>query len=315
MKLQRLVAASLFAALPLFAAAVTGSAFGQANEGGAPAKTTITVVPKNAEQPVSIQPQDVKVAVSGKSIQTDSVTPLRGDRAGLELVILIDSGARNSLGRQMNEISAFVKSLPPTTQVAIAYMMNGRAVFEQPFTADKDMALRALRLPGGIAGGSASPYFCISDLAKNWPSKDAQNRREVIAITDGIDPYQERFDPQDPYLRSAVLDSIRAGMIVDAIYWHDQGLASRSGFLASGGQNLLSLLTGQTGGTLYYLGLGNPVSFSPYFSDIHKRLENQYELGFIVPPRKKSQVLPLKVRLEMPGVKLTAPTLVAVPGQ
>jgi hypothetical protein len=100
---------------------------------------------------------------------------------------------------------------------------------------------------------------------------------------------------------------------VDALYWHDQGRVSRVGFLASGGQNLLGLVTGDTGGMLYYQGLSNPVSFTPFLNDLSRRLENQYELGFIVPGRKKSEIESLKVKLRMPDVKLDAPNLVLVP--
>jgi hypothetical protein len=315
MKFSRFfTAASLITALPLFAA-VAPSAFGQSTD-GVRAKTVITVMPKGSDQPsLAVDPQNLKVQVNGKSVRTDNVTPLRGENGGLELVILIDSGARNSLGRQMGELSGFVRSLPPTTEVAVAYMTNGRAMFQQPFTTDKDQALRALHLPGGTPGSSASPYFCISDLAKNWPSRNTATRREVVAITDGIDPYEVRFDPEDPYVRTAIQDSIRAGMIVDALYWHDTGIASRVGFLANGGQNLLSELTNSTGGNLFYQGLGNPVSFTPFLDDLSKQLQNQYELGFVVPGKNKAEIEPLKVKLEMPRVKLQAPELVVVPAE
>jgi hypothetical protein len=308
------VAAGLIAAFPLFAAVTTLTALAQPSD-EASARTIITVLPKNSEQAPPVEPQNLKVQVNGKSVQTDSVTPLRGDRAGLQLVILIDGGARNSLGRQMGEISQFVKSLPPSTEVAIAYMINGQAVFQQPFSTDKSQALRALHLPGGTPGSSASPYFCISDLAKHWPSANTADRREVIVITDGIDPYEVRYDPEDPYVNAAIKDAIRAGIVVDALYWHDSGIASRIGFLANGGQNLLAELTGSTGGALYYEGLDNPVSFTPFLNDISRQLENQYELGFIVPAKKKADVETLKVKLEMPGVKLASPDLVLVPGQ
>lgn len=279
------------------------------------AKAVITVMPKNSEMQPSIQPQDVKVKVAGKSVETESVTPLRGERAGLELVILIDSGARTSLGRQLSDISDFIKSLPPTTQVSIAYMLNGRAVFEQPFTSDKDQAVRSLRIPLGSPGSSASPYFCISDAAKNWPSRNPLNRRELIVITDGIDPYEVRYDPSDPYVRAATNDAIRAGITVDALYWHNAGVASRVGWLASGGQSLLTMLTEDTGGRLYYQGLSNPVSYAPFFREISRRLENQYELNFTAPARDKTSVESLSVKLHVPDVKLTAPHLVAVPGK
>lgn len=314
MKFPKFFAAiGLIAALPLFTAAVP-AASAQTSDGVA-TKTIITVIPKDSQQAPSVDPQNLKVQVNGKSVQANNVTALRGDNAGLELVILIDSGARNSLGRQMGEISSFVRSLPPTTQVAIAYMMNGRAVFQQPFTTDKNQALRALHLPGGTPGSSASPYFCISDLAKNWPSRNTANRREVLAITDGIDPYEVRFDPEDPYVNAAIQDSVRAGVVVDALYWHDSGFASRVGFVADGGQNLLMLLTNATGGTFFYQGLGNPVSFTPFLNDLSKQLQNQYELGFVVPAKSKAQVEPLKVKLEMSGVKLLAPDRVVVPPQ
>ncbi|MGC2161184.1 MAG: hypothetical protein WA634_04685 [Silvibacterium sp.] len=314
MKLHRLfTAAGLIAAVPLVAAFASLAAYGQ-DAAGVPAKTILTALPKDPEQTPTIMPEDVKIKVNGKSVQAENITPLRGDRAGLELVILIDSGARNSLGRQLSEIADFIKSLPPSTEIGIAYMMNGRAMFQQPFTTDKTLALRALHLPGGTAGSSASPYFCISDLAKNWPSNNTGNRREVIAITDGIDPYEVRYDPADPYVDAATKDSIRAGVVVDALYWHDMGFASRVGFLASGGQNLLTLITSNTGGMLYYQGLSNPVSFAPFFRDLSKRLDNQYELSFMAPAGKKPQVASLNVKLKAPGVKLSAPNLVFVRG-
>lgn len=305
---------SLFAAAGVIAAFAVPVAFAQSAP-GATAQTIITAVPKNAELTPAIQPADFKVKVNGQSVVTDTVTPLRGNHAGMELVILIDSGVRNSLGRQMGEIRNFVQSLPPTAEVAIAYMVNGRAVFQQPFTADKNQALQSLHMPGGSAGSSASPYFCISNLARNWPSHNTENRREVIAITDGIDPYEVHFDPSDPYLHSAINDSIRAGVAVDAIYWHDAGLASHVGSLAFGGQSLLTLLSENTGGRLYYTGLGNPVSFSPFFNEIKRKLDNQYELGFAVPAKAKSQVESLSVKLQVPGMKLAAPELVLVPGK
>jgi hypothetical protein len=313
MKLHRLFAAAGSMAAILFVAAFTPlHASGQSTD-DVPAKTILTVLSKSSEETPMIAQDDVKIKVNGKSVKAPDITPLRGDRAGLELVILIDSGARNSLGRQLSEIADFVKSLPPTTEVGIAYMSNGRAVFQQPFTADKARALQALHLPGGTAGSSASPYFCISDLAKHWPSRNTQNRREVVVITDGIDPYQVRFDPSDPYVAAATNDAIRAGVVVDALYWHDMGIASRVGFLASGGQNLLSLITSNTGGMLYYQGLSNPVSFAPFFRDLSKRLDNQYELSFMAPAKKKAQVASLSVKVRVPGIKANAPNLVYVP--
>ncbi len=299
-----------FAAAGIGLLAAAFPAFGQGDQ--VPAASVVTIMGKNAEAPVNVQPQDFKIQVNGKSTALNSLTPLRGDRAGLELVILIDSGARNSLGRQMDEIRQFIQGLPPTTQVAIAYMQNGQAYMPEALTADKAAALKALHLPGGIAGGSASPYFCLSDLAKHWPSTNRENRREVVMITDGLDPYNRHFDPDDPYLQAAINDSIRAGLVVHSIFWHDSGFADRTFGGTVSGQSLMSIVTQTTGGMDYIQGFSNPVSFDPYFQDLNRRFQNQYELSFMVPAKSKPEVTSLKVKLQAPNVKLTAPERVVV---
>jgi hypothetical protein len=307
MKFNRFFAAA--AGLGLMAAVLPA----MADDGDrVPAQTVVTVLGKGSEAPPAVQPQDFKVEVNGKSSPVSTATPLRGDRAGLELVILIDSGARNSLGREMDDVQKFVQSLPPTTAVAIAYMQNGRAVMAQPLTTNKAQALQALHLPGGIGGVSASPYFCLSDLAKNWPSTNRENRREVVMIGDGFDPYNPRFDPDDPYLQAAITDSLRAGVIVHGIFWHDTGFASRTFAGTNTGQNLMTIVTAATGGEYYWQGFSNPVSFQPFFNDLSRRLDNQYELSFTAPAKRKPEVESLKVKMEVPNAKLTAPQQVLV---
>jgi hypothetical protein len=306
---------------PIFAAAAmigliaaVSPAFAQGSD-EVSAQTVITVLGKNNEAAAPLQERDLTVQVDGKRTNVTDLVPLRGDRAGLELVVLIDGSARTSLGTQMGDIERFVKSLPPTTSVGIAYMENGRAVFSQPLTADKAKALEGLHLPNGSPGSSASPYFCLSDLAKKWPSTDRENRREVVMITDGVDPYNLRFDPENPYLQAAVNDSIRAGLIVDSIYWHDQGRYDRGLYQNNAGQSLLNLVAQATGGRSYWEGLGNPVSLAPYFDDLSRRLQNQYELGFAAKAKSKPEIATLKVKLTMPDAKLDAPQKVAiVPG-
>ena len=312
MKVCRFLSAAALSAAFL-SIAIASPAAAQTESSGREARAIMTAVPKKSEEPPSIQPSDLKVKLDGRSTQLTSVTPLRGENAGLQLVILIDSGARESLARQMNDIVKFVRSLPPTTEIAIAYMMNGRAIFDQPLTTNKELALRALHMPGGTVGSSASPYFCISQLANHWPSHDMNVRREVVAITDGIDPYEVQFDPEDPYVRSAVRDAIRNGVVVDAIYWHDMGLASHISYLVSGGQSLLGIVTGETGGEFYYQGFGNPVSFQPYFRELSKRLDNQYELNFMVPAKVKQKYPTLKVKLMVPDMKMHTQHMVYVP--
>lgn len=292
--------------------AVASSVYAQESD-GVQVRAIVTVMGKKSDAiPPVPQQNDFKVSVNGKNVAVTGLEPLRDNRSPLEVVVLIDGGARDSLGRQLSDIANFVQGLPPTTAVGIAYMQNGRAVFAQPFTLDKNQALKSLHLPAGIPGINASPYFCLSDLAKSWPSQNSTARREVVMITDGVDNYDRRFDPDDPYVQAAINDSIRAGLIVYSIYWHDQGRFQRGLYNTNAGQSLLLEVTQATGGYSYWQGLGNPVSFSPFLDDLSKRFQNQYELGFTAPAKKKPEISTLKIKLNMPDTKLDSPGQVLV---
>ena len=303
MKPRLLLFAFLACAFPVFAQ--TGDYV--------PSSTVITAMPKNGET-ANLQIQNIKVWADRKESQVTKLQPYQGQNAGLEFVILLDDSARQSIGLQFNDLSKFLQSLPPTALVGIAYMRNGRAAFAQHPTADHALAAKALRQPQGVPGGNASPYFCLSDLVKHWPSQDRNNRREVLMITDGFDPYYPRYDPQDPYLQAAISDAQRAGIIVYSIYYRNAGRFSSSTYATDAGQNLLTQLSDATGGKLYWQGLSNPVSFQPYLDDLSKRLIHQYELGFTVPARAKAQLVDLKVKADTSNVNISAPQRVFVGG-
>jgi hypothetical protein len=273
----------------------------------------VTILAKqHGESPASVSQKDVSIKVNGKPAVVTSWAPLRGPDARLELVILIDTSALNSVGSQYSEIEHFVNGLPPNVKAGIAYMMNGRAAFAGPLTADHAEVLRALHLPGGMPGSSASPYFCLSDLAKHWPSGDRGARREVVMVTDGVDNYERRFDPEDPYVQTAIDDSVRAGLVVYSIYWLNQGLADNTMYANNAGQSLLIEVTDATGGRNFWSGIGNPVSFRPFFEELALRLGNQYELGFSAPLDRKPAAEGLKIKVEGPAVDVTAPKQVFV---
>jgi hypothetical protein len=276
-----------------------------------PAQTVVTVLPKNSEAP-PLQQQNLKIWANGKKTDVTSWQPLRGDNAGLEFVVLIDDGARSSIGLQLADVAKFIQSLPPNSSVGVAYMQNGRAAFVQNLTTDHALAAKSLRLSNGIGGVSASPYFCLSDLAKNWPSHDPKNRREVLMITDGVDRYHLRYDPEDPYLQAAITDAQRARLIVYSIYFRDTGRIDRTLYETDAGQNLLMQLTQATGGNLYWQGLSNPVSFQPFFEDLNRRLQNQYELGFTALVKPKADLVELKLKTDASHVNVDAPQRVPV---
>lgn len=300
-----LAAAALFAASPLLLAQNEGQGQGQA---------IVTVLPKQNGVPTApdVSSQSLQIQVNGKAGQVTNWQALRGPQAGVELVVLIDDGARASLGREMDEIAHFIQSLPPNVRVSIAYMENGRAALAAPFTSDHARVLQSLHLPLGVPGQSASPYFCLSDLAKHWPSQDRRARRQVIMITDGVDYYNLRYDPDDPYVQAAIQDSVRAGLTVYSIYWRNAGRVDNTRYENNAGQNLLAEVTQATGGNSYWIGIGNPVTLQPYFEDFSRRLNNQYELSFSAPLKGKPEVQELKLKTKNVDGKVDAPQKVFV---
>ena len=273
----------------------------------------VTILPKHdGDSAPNVSAQDMTVKVNGKDSKVTNFSALRGSKDVVELVVLIDGSARTSLGRQLEDIAQFVKNLPPNTRATVGYMQNGNTSLAGPFTADHAEVLRGLHLPAGSAGTNGSPYFCLSDLAKRWPSNDRDARREVVMITNGVDEYNRRFDPDDPYVQASIADAVRARIVVYSIYWRDQGRADQTRYANDTGQNLMQIVTQATGGKSFWEGTGNPVSFQPYLEELTRRLQNQYELSFVVPMNGKPQVENLKLKFKAPGSEVDAPQQVYV---
>jgi VWFA-related protein len=271
----------------------------------------VTAVPKKGEDVTPVPKQAITVYENRKQQNLSSWVPLTGSRAGLQLVILLDDSSRSTLGLQLKDLSDFVSGLPPATQIAIGYMRNGSAVMVQNFTTNHAQAAQAFRLPAGGAGINGSPYFCLSDLVKRWPGSPGNLRREVIMVTDGVDRYSgRRFDPEDPYVKAAVTDAQKAGVIVYSIYYRGIGRLDRSFVATDGGQNYLTQVSGDTGGKVYLEGFGNPVSFAPFLSDIQRKLQNQYELSF--ESTAKPGLQQLKVKTNQPNTNILFPAQVPV---
>lgn len=238
----------------------------------------------------------------------DTVTewmPAQGDRAGLELFILLDDGSESNLGQQLPDLRKFIEAQPASTKIGIAYMQNGVARIEQNLTSDHALAEKVLRLPMGIRGANGSPYFSLSDLIKRWPK--TADRREVLMASDGIDLYYGSGDMLDPYLDEAIQNAQRAGVVVSAIYTPGVGHFGHSYWQAYWGQLYLAQVADKTGGEAYYIGMnGPPVSFAPYLDDLGRRLSHQYLLTFLAKPPKKAGWQQVKLRTEVQNVDLVS---------
>jgi hypothetical protein len=273
------------------------------------ASTIVTVEPKRGGETVEQVPQTaVKAKVNGKNAEVAgwNAFTAKATQPNLQLVLLIDDGARASLGLQLPELLKFINQQAPTTEVTVAYMRNGTAQLTTPFTTDHAKAAQMLRVPLSAAGVNGSPYFSLSDLIKRWPAHAPEERREVVMITDGIDRYNGlRYDPSNPYITATIRDAIRNRIVVYSIYYHNAGFADRTAAGVNSGQNYLTQLCAAVGGEFFYQGFGNPVDFTPYLDQINRKLGNQYELR-LQPPSGVKNVVNLKVQVSAPNTKTQA---------
>ena len=272
---------------------------------GIPAHMLVTVEPHHGSSVPVVNREDVMVYEGKERDTVTEWTAAQGERAGLELFILLDDGSDSSLGNQLDDLRKFINVQPASTKIGIAYMQNGMAKIVQDLTADHAQAARALRLPMGVRGANGSPYFSLSDLIKHWP--ESSGRREVLMASDGIDLYYGTGDLDDPYVNEAIDNAQRAGIVVSAIYTPGVGHFGHDFWQTYWGQLYLAQVADKTGGESYYIGFnGPPVAFSPYLDDLTQRLSHQYLLTFLAKPPKKSGLQPVKLRTEVPNVDLVS---------
>jgi hypothetical protein len=297
-------------ALTLLAA----SANAHAQESATPTQALFTVDSKTPATPTA---KDVTVKVDNRLTQLLNLAPI--PPTGAQVALLIDDGLRTSVGRELNALRSFITGLPDGTEVFVGYMQNGRVVPGtnlEGFTADRASAAGSLHIPSGIPGSSASPYFCLSDFVKNWPSnaesqtvqqtQPVRKARFVLMITNGVDPYNGSTsirNQNSPYVDAAVTDAQRSGIPVYSIFFNDAGFGGGRGSFS--GQSYLNQLAQGTGGVAYYQGSGNPVSMAPYLKQFQQAIAETYVATFPVDANKK--LVSLKFATDLPKTKLRGP--------
>ena len=303
---------SVFAVLMIASALLTcGSPSLRSQEAGmVPVHMVVTAEARHGGEVPVIKREDVTVYQGRNRAQVMDWVPLQGERAGLQLFLLLDDASATSLGSQLEDIRQFIATQPPTTLIGIGYMRDGGVDTVQNFTTDHVQAVKALRLPLGTTAAFASPWLSVGDLISRWP--ESPMRREILMITDGIDRFGG-VGPANPYVDTAIELAQKAGLIIHAIFATGVGHYGRMFWPINWGQNYLSQVASETGGEAYFLGFETPVSFAPYLEDLNRRLNHQYLLVFLAKPGKKSELQPVRPRTEVPNAELVAASKVWVP--
>lgn len=310
-----------------------GSRITSAQEKTAPSTAEVHVVitdmavRSDSEVP-RLGPTDVKVKQGKTFLQVTQLIPAQGDNAALQLMILIDDTLNPVVGGNLNDLKEFIKAQPASTVIAIGYISNATVNIAQNFTADHELAAKAVRLPRGALSTMDSPYLSLISVVKSWPQQKV--RRDVLLLSDGIDrlrgekPSPSQLGPSfGPVYHSMPTISIdansaseisqRYNVIVHSLYAAGVGRAGRSSWDLDLGLSGLSKIADETGGECYSLGTSTLVSFKPYLERFQNTLNNQYYLVFLATPKKSAGLQRVKISTEVSNSEIAAPNNVWVP--
>jgi hypothetical protein len=115
-------------------------------------------------------------------------------------------------------------------------MENGRAAMAA-LSADHKQAVSELHLP---AGPSSNPYFSLSIWRSTGLRRTTEGAGARCCVLRRRRSQQPRFDPDDPYVQSAISDSVRAGLVVYTIYWRSSADGGDNSMTQNGGQSLMN---------------------------------------------------------------------------
>src|SRR5580704_16707706 len=94
--------------------------------GTVPVNTVVSVEARHGKEiPAVNNKEDVRVFEGKERLQVKDWLPLQGSQANLELLILIDEAAGQSVANQYDDVRKFIDAQPPTTAVAVGYMEYG----------------------------------------------------------------------------------------------------------------------------------------------------------------------------------------------
>lgn len=316
----------------IFAFALTAQA-GHSQEKAAPSTAQVHLVItdmalRSADELPRLKQDEVKVKQGKTFLQVTQLIPAQGENAALQLMILIDDTLDSSVGNNLNDIKEFIGAQPSSTVIGVGYMSNAGVNVVQNFTADHELAVKAVRLPRGGFSTMDSPYLSLISLVKGWPQQNV--RRVVLMVTDGIDrlrgekPMPSQLGPSfGPVYHSMPTISVdatsasessqRYNVIVNSIYSPGVGRAGRSSWDLQLGLGGLSKIADETGGECYSLGTSSLVSFKPYLERFQQNLSNQYYLVFLATPKKKPGLQRVNILTEVSNSELAAPDNIWVP--
>jgi VWFA-related protein len=306
--------ASLFVVLSLCLVPLALAASQTPSSGNDLVSTVVTVINHRSGPMPAISKDDVVVRQDGRVRPVADWQRLAGSQGPIDLAILIDDSLETEVALQWPSIEKFIRQLPQGTRIATVYGTGSRAEIVQPFTTDRELAIKALRLPRGEINAGSSIYLSLDELLKRWP--EGNNRGVVLLVSDGIDLFygvRESNPGQNINLQKAIDLAQKKGVIVDTIFASGAASYSRNFYLVGNGQSCLARLALETGGNSYTAGLQTPINFEPFLNKIADSLAHQFRLTFHARLASKAQFARIQLTTEQRGIELRAPSRVYIP--
>ncbi len=278
------------------------------------AHVMVTVRTHAAAAYPEMSPQDVRVYENNRSRPVVSWVAADANSRPVDLTVVIDDSVKAALSLQYRDVANFLQDLPPGTRVQVAFAHFGGNQVVQGFTSDYRQAAAALRLPVGATEAGGSIYQSIADLLSKWPQDG--NRRVLLVISDGIDINQGFIESQPELnveLQRAIDLAQKALVPVYTIFARGSGALERNMFLLNNGQSCLLRLATESGGQAFFQGTITPLAFSPYLAQISNDLRHEYLLTFKPLPGVTAGYQNMRVRTEIPHVRLAAPARIFIP--
>lgn len=227
----------------------------------------------------------------------------------LTLAILIQDDLLASASNETKTLRQFVRQLPKGTRVMIGYVRTGTLEVRQKFTTDLEKAAISLRQPLGSASAAPfNPYVEAIEGINRFESQPA-GRRAMLMISDGLDisrGVESSSAGQSVDLQRAINNAQRRAVAVYSIFVPSVTAATNPGLIGNA-QSSLQRFSDETGGRAYFQGLGAPVSFDPFLSELNAALDRQMALTYLsTHPKKGSHRL--QIRCSTPGIELTYPS-------
>jgi hypothetical protein len=274
--------------------------------------TVVTVLGPKFTAPPAISKDDIGVYEGKEKQGVTGWTPAQGEKALLQLAIVIDEASSTDLGNQLNDIKSFITAQPKTTGAGVFYASNGGVQPASQFSNDHEAVAKTLRLPLGNFGAYSSIYLSTISLIKGWP-ETAGVRREILLISDGIDRF--RGDPFSPDIQNTYVAAEKAGVIIHTLYCSGVGRAGHNMFRVNYGQSNLAEITDKTGGYSFFQGLQTPIAFAPFLEQLDTILKNQYFLSWNTkrPTKGKGDLRSFRIKTELRDIDISSADQAWVP--